>query len=109
MYERYRTGKITREKFADIQYKDAQEVERLTKRAVEIEELISKRMEEREKRVAGEKTANEILLLEKYDPEVIRYFVQQIRVFPGGEIELDMKISSGLDEYFAGERQSAAH
>jgi hypothetical protein len=55
MYERYRTGKITREKFADIQYKDAQEVERLTKRAVEIEELISKRMEEREKRGAGEK------------------------------------------------------
>ena len=38
----------------------------------------------------------QIILLKDYDPEIIRNFVERIRVYPSGEIEIDMRTSSGF-------------
>ena len=45
---------------------------------------------------AGKRTADQIILLKDYDPEIIRNFVERIRVYPSGEIEIDMRTSSGF-------------
>ena len=33
----------------------------------------------------------QIILLKDYDPEIIRNFVERVRVYPSGEIEIDMR------------------
>ena len=45
---------------------------------------------------AGKRTADQIILLKDYDPEIIRNFVERVRVYPSGEIEIDMRTSSGF-------------
>ena len=35
--------------------------------------------------------------LKNYDPEIIRNFVERVRVYPSGEIEIDMRTSSGFE------------
>ena len=39
---------------------------------------------------------DQIILLKDYDPEIIRNFVERVRVYPSGEIEIDMRTSSGF-------------
>ena len=39
----------------------------------------------------------QIILLKDYDPEIIRNFVERVRVYPSGEIEIDMRTSSGFE------------
>ena len=46
---------------------------------------------------AGKRTADQIILLKDYDPEIIRNFVERVRVYPSGEIEIDMRTSSGFE------------
>ena len=45
---------------------------------------------------AGKRSADQIILLKDYDPEIIRNFVERVRVYPSGEIEIDMRTSSGF-------------
>ena len=40
---------------------------------------------------------DQIILLKEYDPEIIRNFVERVRVYPSGEIEIDMRTSSGFE------------
>ena len=44
----------------------------------------------------GKRTADQIILLKEYDPEIIRNFVERVLVYPSGEIEIDMRTSSGF-------------
>ena len=39
----------------------------------------------------------QIILLKDYDPEIIRNFVERVRVYPSEEIEIDMRTSSGFE------------
>ena len=96
LYEQYRAGSISREKFADIQKKDSEKLARLSSRAEEIKRLLVEHYESRGNLAAGKRTADQIILLKEYDPEIIRNFVERVRVYPSGEIEIDMRTSSGF-------------
>ena len=96
LYEQYRAGSISREKFADIQKKDSEKLARLSSRAEEIKRLLVEQYESRGNLAAGKRTADQIILLKEYDPEIIRNFVERVRVYPSGEIEIDMRTSSGF-------------
>ena len=97
LYEQYRAGSISREKFADIQKKDSEKLARLSSRAEEIERLLVEQYESRGNLAAGKRTADQIILLKDYDPEIIRNFVERVCVYPSGEIEIDMRTSSGFE------------
>ena len=96
LYEQYRAGRISREKFADIQKKDSEKLARLSSRAEEIKRLLVGQYESRGNLATGKRTADQIILLKEYDPEIIRNFVERVRVYPSGEIEIDMRTSSGF-------------
>ncbi len=96
LYEQYRAGSISREKFADIQKKDSEKLARLSSRAEEIKRLLVEQYESRGNLAAGKRTADQIILLKDYDPEIIRNFVERVLVYPSGEIEIDMRTSSGF-------------
>jgi len=96
LYEQYRAGRISREKFADIQKTDSEKLARLSSRAEEIKRLLVEQYESRGNLAAGKRTADQIILLKDYDPEIIRNFVERVRVYPSGEIEIDMRTSSGF-------------
>ena len=96
LYEQYRAGRISREKFADIQKKDSEKLARLSSRVEEIERLLVEQYESRGNLATGKRTADQIILLKEYDPEIIRNFVERVRVYPSGEIEIDMRTSSGF-------------
>lgn len=97
LYEQYRAGRISREKFADIQKTDSEKLARLSSRAEEIKRLLVEQYESRGNLAAGKRTADQIILLKDYDPEIIRNFVERVRVYPSGEIEIDMRTSSGFE------------
>ena len=65
-------------------------------RAEEIKRLLVEQYESRGNLAAGKRTADQIILLKDYDPEIIRNFVERVRVYPSGEIEIDMRTSSGF-------------
>ncbi len=96
LYEQYRAGSISREKFADIQKTDSEKLARLSSRAEEIKRLLVEHYESRGNLAAGKRTADQIILLKDYDLEIIRNFVERVRVYPSGEIEIDMRTSSGF-------------
>ena len=96
LYEQYRAGRISREKFADIQKTDSEKLARLSSRAEEIKRLLVEHYESRGNLAAGKRSADQIILLKDYDPEIIRNFVERVRVYPSGEIEIDMRTSSGF-------------
>ena len=96
LYEQYRAGRISREKFTDIQKTDSEKLARLSSRAEEIKRLLVEQYESRGNLAAGKRTADQIILLKDYDPEIIRNFVERVRVYPSGEIEIDMRTSSGF-------------
>lgn len=96
LYEQYRAGRISRERFADTQRSNLDELEKLTQRAKELELLIDEHNESRSKIDAGKRTADQIVLLRSYDPEIIREFVERVHVHPSGELHVEMRTSSGF-------------
>ena len=96
LYEQYRAGRLSREKFTDIQKANSEKLARLSSRAEEIERLLVEHYESRGDLAAGKRSADQIILLKDYDPEIIRNFVERVRVYPSGEIEIDMRTSSGF-------------
>ena len=83
LYEQYRAGRISREKFADIQKKDSEKLARLSSRAEEIKRLLVEQYESRGNLAAGKRTADQIILLKDYDPEIIRNFVERVCICNG--------------------------
>lgn len=65
--------------------------------ALEFGQKLLEHYESRGNLAAGKRTADQIILLKDYDPEIIRNFVERVRVYPSGEIEIDMRTSSGFE------------
>lgn len=94
LYEQYRAGRISKEKFVDTQKNNAEKLEDLAEKAEEIERELIEHTESKGSLVAGKKMADQIVLLKRYDPEVIRHFVERVHVFPTGELKIEMRTSS---------------
>lgn len=90
LYEDYRMGRMTRERFAEIQMQRQEEADLLKDRI----ESASDRLEKIKKQschIEGlAETAREIRALSEYRPEVIRKLVDQVSVFADGRIEISL-------------------
>lgn len=90
LYEAYRAGKYTREQFMGMREKDEMEIEKLSVR-------ITADKKRRELTIRRKKAADDTLAstsgieLTSYDPKVIRRFVEEIKVFGGGRMEVCFK------------------
>lgn len=94
LYEEYRSGKLTRERFMEIQSGNQLKVDGL-KKALETKREQMRRMEEDARQVKDvSRQAQEIWVLSGYRPEVIRRLVERIKVFDGGRVELELRCRS---------------
>lgn len=90
LYEDYRQGKITRDKFLATQKSRQQESDRLNASLVHLEnelEMMKKKSERMEELSADAKEAE---LLPSYRPDVIRRLVKYVKVYGAGRIEIDL-------------------
>ena len=90
LYEDYRQGKITRDKFISIQKSRQQEADRLHSSLALLKgrlELLRKKAERMDRLVSDAKA---IQMLPDYRPDVIRRLVQCVRVYGAGRIEIDL-------------------
>lgn len=90
LYEEYRSGKISREKFISVQRKRQQESDNLNAALTDLENKLALLEQKAKKMDSLASDAKEARLLENYQPDVIRRFIKQIRVFEGCRIEIDL-------------------
>ena len=90
LYEEYRNGVISREKFIATQEKRQQETDRLNEELKKLEEQLNTLRKNTEQMEKMAEDAKEIQVLSEYRPEVIRRLVRKVRVYGGGRIEIDM-------------------
>ena len=90
LYEEYRSGKITREKFAAVQEERQLEISRLKDELTQIEQRIDRLKSGKERMKEWTENAGDIRVLTEYRPEVIGKLVKKIRVYGQGRIEIDL-------------------
>ena len=91
LYEEYRAGKYTKDRFKEIQQTNQMECERLQ---IKIKDL-RKELEDWNKRYDAAcnttQSVRDILALSEYRPEVIARLVDQVRVFENGRVEIEFR------------------
>lgn len=91
LYEEYRAGKYTKDRFKEIQQTNQMECERLQ---IQIKDL-RKELEDWNKRYYAAcnttQSVKDILALSEYRPEVIARLVDQVRVFENGRVEIEFR------------------
>ena len=90
LYEEYRQGKITREKFISIQECRQADMDSLQDELAKLEQYLAKIKSGREKIDELTADAKDIWALSEYRPEVIRKIVERVRVYENGRIEIDL-------------------
>ena len=90
LYEDYRQGKITRDKFMATQKKRQQEGDQLNASLALLEAELEKLKKKSERMNALEADAKEAEMLPCYRPDVIRRLVKCVRVYGAGWIEIDL-------------------
>lgn len=89
LYEEYRSGRLTKEQFKKVQQENENTVERLSEQLRQYESNLEKLMVQRQQILPMQESTSQIERLKTYDPDVIGKLVEQIRVYPGGRIEID--------------------
>lgn len=91
LYEEYRAGKYTKDRFKEIQQTNQMECERLQ---IQIKDM-RKELEDWNKRYDAAcnttQSVKDILALSEYRPEVIARLVDQVRVFENGRVEIEFR------------------
>ena len=90
LYEDYRQGRITRDKFISIQKSRQQEADQLHSSLALLEERLEMLRKKAERMDTLATDAKVIQMLPDYRPEVIRRLVQCVRVYGAGRIEVDL-------------------
>ncbi|MGN0415263.1 MAG: recombinase family protein [Agathobacter sp.] len=100
LYEKYRTGEITREKFIETQSQYQEKCESLERQAAVLEtEIQEKRREQKEKNKVADELRT-ISDLNQYDAEIIGQIVEKVLVYDEGRIELVMKCQDAYEQVF---------
>lgn len=90
LYEEYRRGKISREKFMSIQKERQIETDNLNAALAKLEKEV-KILEQKSQRMGSlASDAKEARMLASYQPDVIRRLIKKVRVYGGNRIEIDM-------------------
>lgn len=90
LYEEYRHGKISREKFMTVQKKRQLESDNLNTTLVSLEKKVALLEQKSQRMESLASDAKEARLLANYQPDVIRRLIKQIRVYEARRIEIDL-------------------
>lgn len=90
LYESYRAGKYNREQFMALREKDEREIERLTGEIVADKRALDLALNQKKAADNTMSAAAGISLCE-YDPKIIRRFVDEIRVWGNGDVEIHFR------------------
>lgn len=90
LYEEYRSGKISREKFMAVQEERQLEINRLKEELAQMELRIDRLKSGKERMTEWTENAGDVQALTEYRPEVIRKLIEKIRVYGQGRIEIDL-------------------
>lgn len=90
LYEEYRSGKISRDKFMATQEERQCEADQLNDELAKLEEQLETLKKNSERMEKMSEDAKDIRMLSEYRPEVIRRLVKKVRVYGGGRIEIDL-------------------
>lgn len=91
LYEEYRNGHISRERFIKIQSDNKAEDERLQQKIAEKNVLLNECIQKQKALTLAGQDAERIQALTEYRPEVISRLIDKVRVFEGGRIEIGLK------------------
>jgi hypothetical protein len=100
LYEEYRGGRIDRDSFAAAQSRLQIEQSGLEESVARLNAALERETSQREQRRQVEKRSDQILGLTSYDPNVIRQFVKEIKVFEGGRVEIEFAADEPFREYW---------
>lgn len=101
LYELYRSGKYTREQFMNMREQDELEIENLTGQIMQINKKIDLSIKHK-KTAEHTLSAASGITLSTYDSTIIRRFVEEIKVYGNGELEICFK---NADFYIPAERK----
>ena len=96
LYEEYRQGKISRDRFVLIQEKRQSEQDGLTDDIKRYESLVEQIEKRRSLIEDTHKTSSEILLLNRYEAKIIGKLVDKVRLYGNGRMEIDLLTSDEL-------------
>lgn len=91
LYEEYRNGHISRERFVKIQSDNKAEDERLQQKIAEKNVVLNECIQKQKALALAGQDAEQIQALTEYRPEVISRLIDKVRVFEGGRIEIGLK------------------
>ena len=91
LYEEYRHGKISREKFMAIQKKRQLECDNLNAALANLEEKLGMLEQKAQRMETLASDAKDARLLDNYQPDVIRRLIKRIRVYGECRIEIDLQ------------------
>lgn len=90
LYEEYRHGKISREKFMSVQKKRQLESDNLNAILANLEKMVGLLDQKFQRMECLSSDAHEAQLVTSYQPEAIRRLVKQVRVYGARRIEIDL-------------------
>lgn len=100
MYENYRAGIISREKFVEFQNERAKETEEIENTISAKNLFLEQKRKEQQAMQLAQKELKTVEALTEYDPRIISQIVEKILVYEGGRIELVMKNRDSYEMLF---------
>lgn len=97
LYEEYRNGHISKERFIKIQSDNKAEDERLQNKIEEKNVALNECIQKQKALALAGQEAEQIQVLTEYRPEVISRLIDKVRVFDNGRIEIGLKNKYLLD------------
>jgi hypothetical protein len=108
LYESYRSSIITKEKFIEIQQRNAAEVEKLEQQAQAKSDMIDQMKRQQKDMELVKNELRTVDALQEYDPAIIGQIVEKVIVYEGNRIELVMKNQDSYEAVFALTEQISA-
>lgn len=98
LYEEYRNGRMTRDKFITAQEERQTAIDSMRDELAATEATITKLRVGKEKAAVLEADAKGIQLLNGYRPKELRKLIEKVRVYENGRIEIDFRCHDDFTE-----------
>lgn len=98
LYEEYRNGRMTRDKFIAAQEERQTAIDSMCDELAATEAMITKLRAGKEKAAVLEADAKGIQLLNEYRPKELRKLIEKVRVYENGRIEIDFRCHDDFTE-----------
>ena len=99
LYEEYRAGKYTKDRFKAIQQANQAEYERLQVQTKELRKELEDWNKQYDAACNTTQSVRDIMALSEYRPEVIARLVNQIRIFENGRLEIELHNADAFEGF----------